>query len=185
MRVANCAFCCWAFCPFESRKPLPELLEAVVDAADVVATAEVATATAVFAVGVAASGAETSDAEADDEDPVELVELSPLPVTPPETPVAAMRAAASASVVQVTEVPALLTRGRAKQLRPEPQLWSVYAPLTHCANCPWTHALVPSELHVRDDADTYRRKVDTPSQDELEESVANWAFCCCASSPFD
>ena len=150
VRVANCAFCCCAFWPFESRKLLLELLDAEDDAAEAEATAEVATATAVFAVGVAASEAEASeaDAEAEDEEPVELVELSPLPVTPPETPVAAMRAAASASVVQVTEVPALLTRGRAKQLRPDPQLWSVYAPLTHCANSPWTHAFVPSDSRV-------------------------------------
>lgn len=101
--------------------------------------AEVAIATAVFAVGVAAM-----EAEWDAED--EPVELSPLPVTPPETPVAAMRAAASASVVQVMEVPALLTRGSAKQLRVEPQLWSTYAPLTHCANSPLTHAEVPSVI---------------------------------------
>lgn len=132
MRAANWAFCCWAFCPLESRRLLLELLDAEDEAAGAIATA-------VFAVGVAASEVETSDAE--DDDPVE-----PLPVTPPETPVAAMRAAASASVVQVTDVPALLTRGRAKQLRVDAQLWSVNAPLTHCANSPPTHATEPSAI---------------------------------------
>lgn len=60
------------------------------------------------------------DPEPDPEDDAPLSEagaeaaLDPDPVIPPVAPVAAIRALASACVVQVILVPALLTRGSAK-----------------------------------------------------------------------
>jgi hypothetical protein len=68
----------------------------------------------------------------------------PYPVIPPCAPVAAMRAWASDVVVQVIDVPGELTRGRAAQVRPDPQGVVTYLPLTHWAKAPPTHALVPS-----------------------------------------
>jgi len=54
-----------------------------------------------------------------------------LPVRPPVAPVAAIRASASAVVVQAMEVPALLTKGRAAHVVPPEQVVVTKAPLTH------------------------------------------------------
>jgi len=157
LRLANWAFCCCACWPFESWKLLPE--------DDVGAEAEddaAATATSVFAAGAAGRAAEV-DATAEDDAPAPAPDdddEEPSPVTPPVAPVLAMRLAASDWVVQVMEVPALLTSGSAKQLRLEPQLCMTYEPLTHCANWPPMHASLPS------------------SQVVFAVSEANWAFCC-------
>jgi len=85
---------------------------------------------------------------------------------PPFAPVAAMRAVASELVVQVTEVPGLLTRGRAKHAVPPAQDSDENLPLTHCAKSDPTQALSPAV------------------QGELAERVANWAFSFWASNPF-
>lgn len=53
------------------------------------------------------------------------------PVNPPVAPVAAMRAIASAGVVQVIEVPAELTRGRAAHAREGAQGSVTNFPPTH------------------------------------------------------
>jgi hypothetical protein len=66
------------------------------------------------------------------------------PVMPPVAPVAAMRAAASALVVQVTEVPAELTRGRAAQINELAQGVVANLPFTHCAKLEPTQAFCPS-----------------------------------------
>jgi len=55
-------------------------------------------------------------------------------------PVAAIRAAASAGVVQVTEVPALFTRGKAKHCVPPAHWVMTNLPLTHWAKPPLTQA---------------------------------------------
>ena len=57
--------------------------------------------------------------------------LAHAPVIPPLAPVAWMRASASAGVVQVIEVPGLLTRGRAAQVREAPQPTLANLPPTH------------------------------------------------------
>lgn len=70
--------------------------------------------------------------------------LLPEPVTPPVAPEAAIRAAASASVVHAMEVPALLTRGRAAQVSDAPQLVTTNFPPTHWAKPEPTQACSPS-----------------------------------------
>jgi len=85
---------------------------------------------------------------------------------PPFAPVAAMREVASELVVQVTEVPGLLTRGRAKHDVPPAQDSVKNLPLTHCANLEPTQATPPAV------------------QGELALRVENWAFSFCASNPF-
>jgi len=85
---------------------------------------------------------------------------------PPVAPEAAMRAAASSSVVQAIDVPGELTRGRAAHVR-EPLHWVMTNfPLTHCAKPfpmqAWSPAL----------------------QAEFSVRVANFAFKACASLPF-
>jgi len=69
----------------------------------------------------------------------------PEPVSPPVAPVAAIRASASESVVQVIDVPGELTRGSAAQVSVAPQDSSTNEPDTHCANEPCTHAFLPSK----------------------------------------
>lgn len=68
----------------------------------------------------------------------------PLPLMPPVAPVAAMRASASASVVHVSDVPSLLTSGRARHWVPLPQDTMANLPLTHCAKPPAMQAWSPS-----------------------------------------
>jgi len=85
---------------------------------------------------------------------------------PPVAPVAAMRAVASELVVQVTDVPGLLTRGRAKHDVPPAHASVENLPSTHCAKSDPTQASSPAV------------------QGELAVRVANWAFSCCASFPF-
>jgi len=64
----------------------------------------------------------------------------PFPVTPPSTPAATKRASASLCVSQARLVPALLTRGSAKQDKPEEQGVSSQELPMHCAKAPPTHA---------------------------------------------
>ena len=56
-----------------------------------------------------------------------------------------MRAAASACVVQVMDVPGLLTSGRAAQINVALQGAVTNFPFTHCAKLVPTQALVPAE----------------------------------------
>lgn len=88
----------------------------------------------------------------------EVEEVDPEPVNPPVAPVAAILASASAVVVHVMEVPALLTKGKAAQVVPPAQAVVTNAPFTHCAKAPPTQASSPEV------------------QDEDAERVANWAF---------
>ena len=73
----------------------------------------------------------------------------PEPVNPPVAPVAAIRASACESVVQVIDVPAELTRGSAAQVSVAPQDSSTNEPDTHCANEPCTHAFLPSKVQTQ------------------------------------
>jgi hypothetical protein len=113
----------------------------LVDAVDAAAAGLEAGAGAPEAAGLEAGAPEAAEAE-------------PLaPVMPPVAPVAAIRASASAVVVQVMEVPALLTNGRAVQVVPPAQAVVTKAPLTHWANAPPTQAcwpLVQEELAVKE-----------------------------------
>lgn len=67
----------------------------------------------------------------------------PDPVIPPVAPEVAIRAEASASVVQAIDVPGELTSGRAKQLNVAEQAVVTNFPLTHCAKLVPTHAFSP------------------------------------------
>lgn len=78
----------------------------------------------------AGEGAEAGEAEA----------APPEPVKPPVAPVAAIRAKASAVVVQVMEVPAVLTRGRAAHIREPAQGLDTNFPPTHWAKAAPTQA---------------------------------------------
>jgi len=93
-------------------------------------------------------------------------EPEPEPVIPPVAPVAAMRVVASASVVQAMVVPALATRGRARQVSDELHEVSTNFPLTHCAKFPPIQACSPSV------------------QEESALRVANLALRAWASLPF-
>jgi hypothetical protein len=64
-----------------------------------------------------------------------LFELS-CPVRPPETPVACILASASVWESHTIDVPALLTRGRAKHEVPAEHALTCHWPLTHWANDP-------------------------------------------------
>jgi len=96
---------------------------------------------------------EAAKEEEDDEE-----EELPLPVTPPFAPVAAILAWASASVVHVTEVPALFTKGKDLQTVPAPHGVMTNAPLTHWAKASPTQA------------------TSFPVQEEFLVSDANFAF---------
>lgn len=67
-----------------------------------------------------------------------------VPVSPPVAPVVAILASASASVSQVTLVPAEFTSGSATHCKPEAHEDKANFPPEHCANSPLTHAEVPS-----------------------------------------
>jgi len=73
---------------------------------------EVEAAAALLAAAVAAGAAAAGAAGA------EAAVVEPSPVKPPVAPVAAILESASAVVVQVMEVPGLLTRGSAAQTSP-------------------------------------------------------------------
>jgi len=88
------------------------------------------------------------------------------PVIPPCAPVAWIRAAASACVVQVMDVPGLLTRGRAAQINELLQGMVTNLPLAHCAKLESMQAFCPS-VHG-----------------DVAVRVANWALSFCASLPF-
>lgn len=126
MSLANCALRAWAFLPLSRWKSEPLLpLPLPVEGFEVVV---VLSSLAVLA-------------------PVLGVPADPLPVNPPVAPVAAMRASASAVVVQVIEVPAELTKGRAAQVRgAAPQEVVTNLPPTHCANWVPTQAFSPSKV---------------------------------------
>lgn len=72
------------------------------------------------------------------------VPSNPRPAIPPVAPVASIRLAASAEVVQVIEVPALFTRGSAAHVRVAPQGVRTNFPLTHCAKAELMQAFSPA-----------------------------------------
>ena len=123
--MANCAFSFCAACPFDKANEEVE---------DEAAAAWLVEAAAVDVETAAESVAEVS------EPALEAAAVDPSPVIPPVAPVAAIRASASAVVVQVMLVPAELTKGNAAQIVP-PAHWVVSNfPPTHCANAPLTQA---------------------------------------------
>lgn len=72
----------------------------------------------------------------------------PEPVIPPVAPLASIRAAASASVVHVMEVPGELTRGSAWHVRVVPQEVVTNLPSTHCAKAEPMQAFSPAVQKV-------------------------------------
>lgn len=70
--------------------------------------------------------------------------VAPLPSTPPSTPTAVKREAASAGLSQLRVVPALSTSGSAKHLRGVVHGVRTHFPDTHCANESLTQAMSPT-----------------------------------------
>jgi len=78
-----------------------------------------------------------------------------------------MRASRSDAVVQVIEVPAELTKGRAAQISPEAHATVTNLPPAHCANLEPTQAVSPAvqeELSLR-------------PANLLLRAMASWPFC--------
>jgi len=79
----------------------------------------------------AAAAGEAAGAAAGEAAAAGAAAADPSPVRPPVAPVAAILESASAVVVQVMEVPALLTRGRAAQTSPPAHWVTTKEPATH------------------------------------------------------
>lgn len=96
---------------------------------------------------------------------------------------AAIRAIASAWVVQVMEVPLLLTSGSPAQINPPAHPVTTNFSPTHCAKPPLTQAFSPAmrqhQLHEHRNEAIY-----SPLHLELAVSVANFLFSAWASRPF-
>jgi len=129
-RVANLALRAWASLPFWRVKDLAPGAAPEADGAGAAAALLAAAGAAEDAAGAAAEEAGAGAAEP-------LAELAPV------APVAAMRASLSASVEQVTLVPALLTSGRATQVVPPAHGVKTNLLFAHCANWPLMHASSP------------------------------------------